>query len=68
MALHVNNLFDREYVASCFNTYGCFRARSAMLLATATFRFNHLPGAVRRAVLPVAAMQENFRTLIPRFR
>ena len=24
VALHVNNLFDREYVASCFNTYGCF--------------------------------------------
>ncbi|VEB50435.1 ferrichrome-iron receptor [Salmonella enterica subsp. enterica] len=24
VALHVNNLFDREYVASCFQTYGCF--------------------------------------------
>lgn len=24
VALYVNNLFDREYVVSCFNIYGCF--------------------------------------------
>ena len=39
VALHVNNLFDREYVASCFNTYGCFRGAERQVVATATFRF-----------------------------
>lgn len=39
VALHVNNLFDREYVASCFNTYGCFWAAERQVVATATFRF-----------------------------
>ena len=37
--LHVNNLFDREYVASCFNTYGCFWGAERQVVATATFRF-----------------------------
>ncbi len=32
VALHVNNLFDREYVASCFNTYGCFWVLNVRLL------------------------------------
>lgn len=32
VALHVNNLFDREYVASCFNTYGCFWAQNVRSL------------------------------------
>ncbi len=39
VALHVNNLFDREYVASCFNTYGCFWGAERQVIATATFRF-----------------------------
>lgn len=39
VALHVNNLFDREYVASCFNTYGCFWGAARQVVATATFRF-----------------------------
>ncbi|MEW5562483.1 ferrichrome porin FhuA [Enterobacter asburiae] len=39
VALHVNNLFDREYVASCFNTYGCFWGAERQIVATATFRF-----------------------------
>ncbi|EFU9142364.1 ferrichrome porin FhuA [Escherichia coli] len=39
VALHVNNLFDREYVASCFNTYGCFWGAECQVVATATFRF-----------------------------
>ena len=39
VALHVNNLFDREYVASCFNTYGCFWGAERQVDATATFRF-----------------------------
>ncbi|HAX0062363.1 TPA: ferrichrome porin FhuA, partial [Escherichia coli JJ1996] len=37
VALHVNNLFDREYVASCFNTYGCFWGAERQVVATATF-------------------------------
>ncbi|HBI9467096.1 ferrichrome porin FhuA [Escherichia coli] len=39
VALHVNNLFDREYVASCFYTYGCFWGAERQVVATATFRF-----------------------------
>ena len=39
VALHVNNLIDREYVASCFNTYGCFWGAERQVVATATFRF-----------------------------
>jgi len=39
VALHVNNLFDREYVSSCFNTYGCFWGAERQVVATATFRF-----------------------------
>ncbi|HFG3862421.1 TPA: ferrichrome porin FhuA [Escherichia coli] len=39
VARHVNNLFDREYVASCFNTYGCFWGAERQVVATATFRF-----------------------------
>ncbi|EFF0163825.1 ferrichrome porin FhuA [Escherichia coli] len=39
VALHVNNLFDREYVASCFNTSGCFWGAERQVVATATFRF-----------------------------
>ncbi|EMY3160041.1 ferrichrome porin FhuA [Escherichia coli] len=39
VALHVNNLFDREYVASCFNTYGCFWGAERQVVATVTFRF-----------------------------
>lgn len=39
VAVNVNNLFDREYVASCFNTYGCFWGAERQVVATATFRF-----------------------------
>lgn len=39
IALNVNNLFDREYVASCFNTFGCFWGAERQVVATATFRF-----------------------------
>lgn len=39
VAVHVNNLLDREYVASCFNTYGCFWGAERQVVATATFRF-----------------------------
>lgn len=39
LALNVNNLLDREYVASCFQTYGCFWGAERQVVATATFRF-----------------------------
>ena len=39
VAVNVNNLFDREYVASCFQTYGCFWGAERQVIATATFRF-----------------------------
>lgn len=39
VALNVNNLFDKEYVASCFATYGCFWGAERQVVATATFRF-----------------------------
>ncbi|MCS2165458.1 ferrichrome porin FhuA [Scandinavium manionii] len=39
LAVNVNNLFDKEYVASCFQTYGCFWGAERQVVATATFRF-----------------------------
>ena len=39
VALNVNNLLNREYVASCFDTYGCFWGAERQVVATATFRF-----------------------------
>lgn len=39
VAVNVNNLLDREYVASCFQTYGCFWGAERQVTATATFRF-----------------------------
>jgi iron complex outermembrane receptor protein len=39
VAVNVNNLLDREYVSSCFQTYGCFWGAERQVVATATFRF-----------------------------
>lgn len=39
IALNVNNLLNREYVASCFETYGCFWGAERQAVATVTFRF-----------------------------
>lgn len=39
VAVNVNNLLDRDYVASCFQTYGCFWGAERQVVATATFRF-----------------------------
>ncbi|TBL86698.1 ferrichrome porin FhuA [Hafnia alvei] len=39
IGLNVNNLFDKEYVSSCFATYGCFWGAERQVVATATFRF-----------------------------
>ncbi|MDN6449939.1 MAG: ferrichrome porin FhuA, partial [Enterobacterales bacterium] len=35
IAVNVNNLLDREYVASCFDTYGCFWGAERQVVATA---------------------------------
>lgn len=39
IAVNVNNVFDKEYVASCFDTYGCYWGAERRITATATFRF-----------------------------
>lgn len=39
IALNVNNVFDKEYVSSCFSTYGCYWGAERQVVATATFRF-----------------------------
>lgn len=39
VAVNVNNLLDRDYVSSCFQTYGCFWGTERQVTATATFRF-----------------------------
>ncbi|WP_157032674.1 ferrichrome porin FhuA [Erwinia typographi] len=39
LAINVNNLLDRDYVASCFQTYGCFWGAGRQIVGTATFRF-----------------------------
>jgi iron complex outermembrane receptor protein len=37
--VNVNNMFDREYVSSCFSEYGCYWGAGRQVVATATFRF-----------------------------
>ncbi|EKA9348129.1 ferrichrome porin FhuA [Cronobacter sakazakii] len=39
VALNVNNLFDREYVSSCYKDYACYWGAERQVTATATFRF-----------------------------
>lgn len=39
IGINVNNLFDKEYVSSCFATYGCYWGAERQVVATATFRF-----------------------------
>lgn len=39
LAVNVNNVLDRDYVASCFQTYGCFWGAGRQVVGTATFRF-----------------------------
>lgn len=39
VGININNLFDKEYVSSCFNTYGCYWGAERQVVATATFRF-----------------------------
>jgi len=39
VGVNVNNLFDREYVASCYRDYACYWGTDRQIVATATFRF-----------------------------
>ena len=39
VAVNVNNLFNREYVSSCYSEYACYWGAERQVVATATFRF-----------------------------
>lgn len=39
VALNINNLLDRHYVASCMSGYACYWGRDRRIIATMTFRF-----------------------------
>lgn len=39
VGINVNNLFDREYVSSCYREYACYWGAERQVVATATFRF-----------------------------
>ncbi|CAH0326960.1 Ferrichrome-iron receptor [Rahnella aquatilis] len=39
VGVNVNNLLDREYVASCYRDYACYWGAERQVVATATFRF-----------------------------
>ncbi|WP_354473984.1 ferrichrome porin FhuA [Pantoea sp. UYEF8] len=39
VGVNVNNLFDREYVASCYRDYACYWGAERQIVGTATFRF-----------------------------
>ena len=39
VGVNVNNLFNREYVASCYREYACYWGAERQIVGTATFRF-----------------------------
>jgi iron complex outermembrane receptor protein len=39
VGVNVNNIFDREYVSSCYSEYACYWGAERQVVATATFRF-----------------------------
>ncbi|MGK6328268.1 ferrichrome porin FhuA [Erwinia sp. DT-104] len=39
IGVNVNNLFDRDYVASCYRDYACYWGAERQIVGTATFRF-----------------------------
>ncbi|KTR88614.1 ferrichrome porin FhuA [Pantoea dispersa] len=39
VGVNINNLFDREYVASCYRDYACYWGAERQIVGTATFRF-----------------------------
>ncbi|MCS2151820.1 ferrichrome porin FhuA [Scandinavium goeteborgense] len=39
VGVNVTNLFDRDYVSSCYSEYACYWGAERQVVATATFRF-----------------------------
>lgn len=39
IGVNVNNLFDREYVSSCYREHACYWGAERQIVGTATFRF-----------------------------
>ncbi|MGV3346798.1 ferrichrome porin FhuA [Enterobacteriaceae bacterium LUAb1] len=39
IGINVNNLFDRDYVASCYRDYACYWGADRQIIGTVTFRF-----------------------------
>lgn len=39
VGVNINNLLDREYVASCYREYACYWGAERQIVGTATFRF-----------------------------
>ncbi|MDU4092364.1 MAG: ferrichrome porin FhuA [Pantoea sp.] len=39
VGVNINNLFDREYVASCYREHACYWGADRQIVGTATFRF-----------------------------
>ena len=39
VGVNVSNLFDRDYVASCYRDYACYWGAERQIVGTATFRF-----------------------------
>ncbi|WP_130834055.1 ferrichrome porin FhuA [[Erwinia] mediterraneensis] len=39
VGVNINNLFDREYVASCYREHACYWGAERQIVGTATFRF-----------------------------
>ena len=39
VGVNVKNLFDRDYVASCYRDYACYWGAERQIIGTATFRF-----------------------------
>lgn len=39
IGVNVNNLFDREYVSSCYRDHACYWGAERQIVGTATFRF-----------------------------
>ncbi|WP_312927886.1 hypothetical protein, partial [Pseudescherichia sp.] len=39
VGVKVNNLFNREYVSSCYRDYACYWGADRQVVATASFSF-----------------------------
>lgn len=60
VGVNVNNIFDREYVSSCYSEYACYWGAGRGLLPPRPSASNLFMGTVRRALLfKLADMQDN---------